>query len=140
MYFCGSGNGCPLPLERGESIAKGASRLPFFSALGYCLFPLKTVPASDNHESRMGKMPTKWLSEPLSLGQRLLFMIWYILDSGRWDRGGVRYARYSRNRVFTITTSVERYSPRQNLLVGRSEIGTFSKAGKVVGAMHGLAG
>ncbi len=26
--ICGPGNGCPLPLARGESVAKGASRLP----------------------------------------------------------------------------------------------------------------
>ena len=85
----GSGNGCPLPPERGESIAKGASRLPLvFEPAGFIAYSLsKPVPASDNHESRMGKMPTKWLSEPLSLGQRLLFMIWYILDSGHWDKG-----------------------------------------------------
>ena len=47
---------------------------------------------------------------------------------------------YSRNGVLAITASVERYSPRQNLLVGRREIGTFSEAGKVVGSLHGLAG
>ena len=51
-----------------------------------------------------------------------------------------RDARYSRHGFSAVTASLERHSPRQNLLVGRSEIGPFSEAGQVVGPVHGLAG
>jgi hypothetical protein len=48
-------------------------------------------------------------------------------------------AEYSGNWLFTIDPSVKRYSTRQNVLVGRSEIGTLPEASKVVDTLHGLA-
>ena len=57
-----------------------------------------------------------------------------------WANQEVWYARYSRNGVFAVDAGVERYSPRQNELVGRSEIRPLSEADQVVGTMHRLAG
>jgi hypothetical protein len=50
------------------------------------------------------------------------------------------YAQYSRDGFLEVDASAERHSARQNLLVGRRQIGTLSEAGQVDRALYGLAG
>lgn len=64
----------------------------------------------------------------------------YSITTVTLGREAHHYARYSRNGFLATTAGLKRHSTRQNMLVARSAIGTFPKAGKAVGPMHGLAG
>lgn len=75
-----------------------------------------------------------WLESNERFHRRSLTRLQYV------TQGGFCYARHTRNWILTITASIDRDSSGKDLLVGGSEIRSFSEAGKAVGAMHGVAG
>ena len=66
--------------------------------------------------------------------------VWRVVNVVRWTAEVLRNARYSRDGVLAIDASVDRDSPRQNQLVGGSEIGTLSETCEAFTTLYGMEG